>query len=137
MRMVDLMKNKFLITIFALCASLYGLVGFWVNLGNETIHPVLFTSIMVANVIAFILIIISAYNWSKEQARNNNIKNGIICLILSLFCFVVFTVLLIISDHIESGKLYSLITALFIALGTTLLFYSLLFMFFSIFKKRK
>jgi len=135
MKVVDVMKNKVAITISALCVSLYGLAGFWLNLGNETIEPVLFASIIAANVIALILIIISAYSWSKEQLCKNTVRNGVICLILSAICFAVFAVLSANEEHIGAGKDYSFIMAVFVALGIASVLYSVSFMLFSAIKK--
>lgn len=137
MSVVDVMKSKIAITISAFCVSLYGLVGFWINIGNETIKPVLFVSIMAANVIALLLIILSAYNWSKKQLRKNTLKNGFKCLIISALCFAVLAVLLANSDYIENSKLYSLIIAVFIASGTMSIVYSISFILISFFIKHK
>lgn len=112
MSVVDVMKSKIAITISAFCVSLYGLVGFWINIGNETIKPVLFVSIMAANVIALLLII-------------------------SALCFAVWAVLLANSDYIENSKLYSLIIAVFIASGTMSIVYSISFILISFFIKHK
>ncbi len=137
MRVIDAMKNNTAITISALCVSLYGLAGLWINLGNETIAPVLFASFIAAIVIALILIVISAYILSKEQERKNTIKYGVKCLILSVICFAVFAVLSANSDHIDNNEVYSLSTAVLIAFGTASFVYSVLFMIFAVFRKHK
>ena len=130
-----MIKNKITVTLLALCLSLYGLVGFWSNLGNEEISPILFASIVIASIIAFVLIIVSAYILTKERVRKQIIKNSIICLVAALICFAVFVILLINSNRIGIGKLYTLINGTFFAFGTISIVYTVSFMLLSISKK--
>lgn len=113
--------NKLTVTILALALTLYGVIGFWVNIGNETMNPVLFATIVAALVLAPVGIAISAYQRTKDAETKKSVRTGVISLVLSAVSFAGLAILLVNSDNIGSGKVYDISSGAILALGSLLI----------------
>lgn len=113
--------NKLTVTILALALTLYGVIGFWVNIGNETMNSVLFATIVAALVLAPVGIAISAYQRTKDAETKKSVRSGVISLVLSAVSFAGLAILLVNSDNIGSGKVYDISSGAILALGLLLI----------------
>ena len=132
-----MLKNKIAVMSLTLCVSLYGFAGLWINIGNETIKPALFISIVTAAAVALGLMIASAYLCSKESMHSNIVKKSIGCLIVSVTCFTVFVLSLINGDHIATGNLYTLINGVLFAFILISTVYTVSFALLSVLKRER
>lgn len=110
--------NKLIVIITAFVLTLYGVTGFWMNIGNETMNPVLFATIIAALVLAPIAIAISAYQRTKDAETKKSVRSGMISLVLSAVSFAALAIMLINSDNIGSGKVYDIASGVILALGS-------------------
>ena len=118
------MKKAFS-TIAALGLSFYGAAGFWSNIGNETIHPLHYASIIAAMILAPFAILLSAVLLTKETPKKSIGKAGFVSLIISALSFAGFKLWLFNSDRINvSGKTFALIAGLILALAAAAALYA-------------
>lgn len=110
--------NKLIVIITAFVLTLYGVTGFWMNIGNETMNPVLFATIIAALVLAPIAIALSAYQRTKDAETKKSVRSGMISLVLSAVSFAGLAFMLINSDNIGSGKVYDIASGVILALGS-------------------
>ena len=122
------MKNNTAATIIALCFALYGVAGFWANLGNETISSALFASIIAALILAPLAIIFSTYRQTKEMQKKSIVKAGVICLAAAAVSLLAFAAWLSVSNRIEIGKLCTVISGVLLACGAAAIIYAASFL---------
>ena len=128
------MKNKSTIVIPTLLIAFYGLIGFWINIGNETINPILFISIMSAIIIAPIAIVFSSYISTKGTETKTIVKAGAICFAVALIAFVGF-IFLLLSGEIE--KMPAIISGVILASSPVSLLYAISFIVIALVKREK
>ena len=126
------MKNKSTIVIPTLLIAFYGLIGFWINIGNETINPILFISIMSAIIIAPIAIVFSSYISTKGTESKTIVKAGAICFAVALIAFVGFIFL-----SGEIGKMPAIISGVILASSPVSLLYAISFIVIALVKREK
>ena len=128
--------NKNAATIAALCFALYGVAGFWVNLGNEMIFPALFASIIAALILAPLAIIFSTYRQTKKMQKKSIVKAGIMCLAAAAVSLLAFVAWLSVSNRMETGKLYTAISGVLLACGAAAAIYAVSFLILAAVKKQ-
>ena len=130
------MKHNTAAIIAAFCFALYGAAGFWVNLGNETIAPALFASIIAALILAPPAIIFSAYRQTKEMQKKSIVKAGGLCLAGAAVSLLAFAACLSLSNRIDIGKLHAVNSGILLACGAAAMFYAVSFLILAAVKKQ-
>lgn len=132
-----LMVKKILLLLIAILFTFYGVVGFWINIGNQALNPIIFATIMIALILAPITIIFSLYYYTKNIKIKTVAVSSELSLIFSLIDFAVFYFWLSKSDTIFEIKVCNLISGVLIALGLFLLLSSLVLFIIASIKNKK
>ncbi|MBR5370999.1 MAG: hypothetical protein IK130_02170 [Oscillospiraceae bacterium] len=131
------MKNKIFATMAAGGLSSYGIAGFWSNLGNETIHPVLFASMLTAMVLAPVAVIIAACLRTSRMPQQRIGGKGVLWLLLSAVSFIGFWLWLTHGGSLAGGKLFALISGLLLACSAATLVYAVTCFILAVSKKNR
>ena len=118
------MKNKVFAAMASATLSVYGITGFWSNLGNETIHPVLFATILAALVLAPFAVIVFACLRSSRMPKQRIGGAGVLSLMLSAVSFVCFWLWLSFGGMYAAGMSHALIGGLFLSCSAAALVYA-------------
>lgn len=101
--------------ITALMLTFYGVLGFWINIGNETLNSVVFVTIIIALILSPFAIAISVYRLSKDTNGKKIITLGIYGTIISAIDFLVLVIWF--NKGNSNNSMYSVISGAIIALG--------------------
>ncbi|MBE6843460.1 MAG: hypothetical protein E7510_11635 [Ruminococcus sp.] len=101
--------------ITALMLTFYGVLGFWINIGNETLNSVVFVTIIIALILSPFAIAISVYRLSKDTNGKKIITLGIYGTIISAIDFLVLVIWF--NKGNSNNSMYSVISGTIIALG--------------------
>lgn len=128
--------NKFAATISALCLAIYGAAGFWIHIGNETMSPVLFATILAAMILAPFAIIYSAFRLTKDMQKNGMAKAGLVSLAAAAVSLTGFGLWLSAGRRMENGTLFAVIGGVLLACGAAAAVYAVCFFIFAAVRKQ-
>ncbi|MBP0986689.1 MAG: hypothetical protein J6S92_00165 [Oscillospiraceae bacterium] len=131
------MRNKVFAAMASAVLSVYGIAGFWSNLGNETISPVLFASILAAMVLAPIAVIVFSCLRSGGMSKQRIGGAGVLSLLLSAVSFVGFWFWLSTGDMLASVVPHALISGLFLSCSAAALVYAVTCFILAVFKRNR